>query len=285
MDVLAREAAIAATDEDRLQAEATELAAAIVLPDESGVRVEGKTLTSLHPALAARVARIALSRLAGERFVGFDHIESLLALARRGAPGAALSLPAQRARVVAASKRSGEADCVIEITPERRPRPKPAAETRQRGGRVRLEEPGPFSSVPLSIPGEVTLSSSGWAISAQSLERLPDGESDEIRGIERARGNTVAVAASAVALPLAVRSRRPGDRFRPLGLGGAGKKLQDFLVDRKVPRGERDGLPLVVDAEDRIVWVVGQSVGEDFRVTTPARGVILLKARRLGGEG
>jgi tRNA(Ile)-lysidine synthase len=84
--------------------------------------------------------------------------------------------------------------------------------------------------------------------------------------------------------PLAVRSRRAGDRFKPLGMG-AEKKLQDFLVDRKVPRQVRDTLPLVVDRSDRIVWVVGQSVGEDFRVTEPTRGVILLKARRLGGEG
>jgi len=70
----------------------------------------------------------------------------------------------------------------------------------------------------------------------------------------------------------------------PLGLGHR-KKLQDFLVDRKIPREIRDSLPLVVDGEDRIVWVVGESVAEDFRVTEPARGVILLKVRRLGGLG
>ena len=68
-------------------------------------------------------------------------------------------------------------------------------------------------------------------------------------------------------------------------MGGRGRKLQDFLVDRKVPRNERDTLPLVVDSDDRIVWVVGQSVAEDFRVTDPSQGVIFLKARRLGGEG
>ena len=39
-----------------------------------------------------------------------------------------------------------------------------------------------------------------------------------------------------LALPLAVRSRRPGDRFRPAGMRGRRKKLQDFFVDRKVAR-------------------------------------------------
>jgi tRNA(Ile)-lysidine synthase len=92
------------------------------------------------------------------------------------------------------------------------------------------------------------------------------------------------VAAASVELPLAVRSRRPGDRFRPLGAPG-GRKLQDFLVDRKVPREKRDTVPLVVDGRDRIVWVVGQSVAEDFRVTDPSLGVILLKVRHLGGPG
>jgi tRNA(Ile)-lysidine synthase len=69
-------------------------------------------------------------------------------------------------------------------------------------------------------------------------------------------------------------------------LGAPGvRKLQDFLVDRKVPRAERDALPLVVDGRDRIVWVVGHSVGEDFRVIDPSAGVLLLKVRRLGGVG
>ena len=65
----------------------------------------------------------------------------------------------------------------------------------------------------------------------------------------------------------------------------ASRNFLHFLVDRKIPREIRDSLPLVVDGEDRIVWVVGQSVAEDFRVTEPARGVILLKVRRLGGLG
>ena len=39
------------------------------------------------------------------------------------------------------------------------------------------------------------------------------------------------------------------------------------------------------DGRDRIVWVVGQALAEDFRVTGPSQGVIFLKARRLGGVG
>jgi len=263
VDVLAREAAIAREDEDRLQKEAIDLGASVVLRDTHGAQVDVAALTSLHPALAARVARIALSELAGLRFIGFDHVHAFLEFARNGASGAALSLPGQQ--VVHRGDR-----IVLQAEPDRKGLPRRSREAAKAGG-------GNSFRFPLSIPGEVTLTPQGWTISAQPSHEWPDG-----RG---ARGNAVAVEAAALSLPLAVRNRRPGDRFRPLGLGGSEKKLQDFLVDRKIPRETRDALPLVVDRDDRIVWVVGESVGEDFRVTERSRGVILLKARRLGGEG
>jgi tRNA(Ile)-lysidine synthase len=53
--------------------------------------------------------------------------------------------------------------------------------------------------------------------------------------------------------PLALRTRRPGDRFRPEG-GRGTKKLKSWLIDRKVPREERDGL-VVLAAGSRIVAV------------------------------
>ena len=81
---------------------------------------------------------------------------------------------------------------------------------------------------------------------------------------------------------LAVRNRRPGDRFRPVGLGGR-KKLQDYFVDRKVARRERDAVPLVVDDDDRIVWVVGHGIDEAFRVTDASQAVLLLTFKAVGG--
>jgi tRNA(Ile)-lysidine synthetase-like protein len=50
---------------------------------------------------------------------------------------------------------------------------------------------------------------------------------------------------------LEVRGRRPGDR-----LAGRRKKVQDLLVDAKVPQAERDGWPLVVSG-DEVVAVPG----------------------------
>ena len=51
---------------------------------------------------------------------------------------------------------------------------------------------------------------------------------------------------------LVVRSRRPGDR-----LAGRSRKVQDVLVDAKVPKDERDAWPLVATADGAVVAVVG----------------------------
>jgi tRNA(Ile)-lysidine synthase len=91
---------------------------------------------------------------------------------------------------------------------------------------------------------------------------------------------TAVVAAEGWTAPLAVRNRRPGDRFRPFGLDGQ-KKLQDFLVDRKVARGERDRVPLVVDETDRILWVAGYEIDEAFRVTEASQAVLILTLRQV----
>jgi tRNA(Ile)-lysidine synthetase-like protein len=127
-----------------------------------------------------------------------------------------------------------------------------------------------FSSVPLSVPGEVV--AGGWWVAADPPNA--DGRPSDLQ-----------VLTTGVVSPLSVRFRKPGDRFEPPGMRGASRKLQDYLVDRKVERSERDRLPLVVDGQDRIVWVVGHGVAEGFRAPAPSPGVILLKARRLGGEG
>ncbi len=64
-------------------------------------------------------------------------------------------------------------------------------------------------------------------------------------------------------LELTVGHRRPGLRMRPAG-GAGTRKLQDILVDARVPREERDSLPLVF-AGDRLAWVPGLAVDRDLK--------------------
>jgi tRNA(Ile)-lysidine synthase len=57
-----------------------------------------------------------------------------------------------------------------------------------------------------------------------------------------------------LAWPLVLRQRCAGDRFRPEG-GRGSKTLKRWLVDRKVPREERDRLLVVVDATGRVLAI------------------------------
>src|SRR5262249_40197480 len=63
------------------------------------------------------------------------------------------------------------------------------------------------------------------------------------------------VDADAIVRPLVVRSPAPGDRVRIPGVGT--RKLQDVLVDAKVPRERRVFVPVVADASGQIIWVAG----------------------------
>ncbi len=59
--------------------------------------------------------------------------------------------------------------------------------------------------------------------------------------------------AAAIRWPLRLRAPREGERFRPLGAPGS-RKVQDILVDAKVPRRQRT-LPRVVADYAGIVWL------------------------------
>lgn len=252
VDVLAREADIARSDAEWLDGAANQIAATFV-SSEGVVTVDVETLASQPKALARRVAKRALEQVA-QRAVGFDQIERFLELAAQ--PGPALA----------------EADfpgCRVERRDERilvcAPR-----------RRVRHSAEAEFT-YQLAIPGEVKVPEAGLAILAQRVSGSQDPEARLT-----ARGGAVMVAGEQLTAPLIVRNWRPGDAVRPLGLGGR-KKLQDFFVDRKVTRSERHLVPIVADKKRGIVWVVGHTVAEDFRVTASTKGMLVLKAKKLGG--
>lgn len=75
---------------------------------------------------------------------------------------------------------------------------------------------------------------------------------------------------------LRLRCRRPGDRFRPTGMAQA-VELRRFLQARHVPRFDRDRLPLVVDAGDRVVWVPGVAIAATAAVSAATRDAVLLR--------
>jgi len=94
----------------------------------------------------------------------------------------------------------------------------------------------------------------------------------------KARDQVGHLDADLVQLPLTVGNRKPGDRMRALGLTQP-KRLQDILVDARVPRHLRDTLPLVSDGEE-IVWIPGVTIAQSKRVTAMTRRQLHLEIER-----
>ena len=78
-------------------------------------------------------------------------------------------------------------------------------------------------------------------------------------------------------MPWRLRTRRAGDRFQPIGCAHE-LELRRFLQSRHVPRFDRDRLPLVVDGDDRILWVPGVEVAEGARLQLNTRRCVEIVA-------
>ena len=67
--------------------------------------------------------------------------------------------------------------------------------------------------------------------------------------------------AAAVGDALTLRPREPGETFRPQGLGGHRSRLNEFMINAKVPRAVRAGWPLLI-GQGGIAWVCGLRVDD-----------------------
>ncbi len=176
---------------------------------------------------------------------------------------------------------------------------RPKAESRQLSG----------WSVPVAVPGDTRLP--GGRLVARSVERqnfdldaflrtkTPMIEAFDARlfdACSESRKSNIECRPSSASL--VSRTRRPGDRFRPFGAAGA-KKLKAFLIDLKLPRAERDELPLLAveggggkmegfeTAVQRtstihlppstILWAVGLRLSEAARVPPDAERLVIIE--------
>jgi tRNA(Ile)-lysidine synthase len=78
---------------------------------------------------------------------------------------------------------------------------------------------------------------------------------------------------------LTVRNRQSGDWFCPTGMGGRSKKLQDYFVDEKIPRHERDTVPILLSGND-VLWVVGLRTDNRFLPGKGTKRVLMVQVRR-----
>lgn len=134
---------------------------------------------------------------------------------------------------------------------------------RERGERA------PLAPTLLPVPGEATLGDAGSVLAEEVEPTVSDpGRDEAVVDADLLRGT------------LTVDGVREGDRMRPLGMEGT-KKLGDLLTDEKVPQRERRLVPVVRDGE-RVVWLAGVRMSEDYRVGPETKRAIRLRWQRNG---
>jgi len=105
-----------------------------------------------------------------------------------------------------------------------------------------------------------------------SAEVFPASRLGTLEGDDRGEAR---LDAGKLRLPLTVRSRLDGDRYRPLGAPGRARLKEVFRARGVVP-AERDRHPVFVSGES-IVWVLGLPVSEDFKVSEATSSVIRIR--------
>ena len=131
----------------------------------------------------------------------------------------------------------------------------------------------------LLVPGETT--AGPWSITATIVEnpyfstRTTQSELNFRRTESGPEGTSGFLKLASVGSRLSVRTRRPSDRFQPLGMSQS-KKLQDFMVDAKIPRHSRDSVPLIT-TENGIAWVVGWRIADWAKLTSEDKRCLQLR--------
>lgn len=134
---------------------------------------------------------------------------------------------------------------------------------------------GPGIEFVLSVPGSVEIGND-WVFTAEI-----DDSTRENSSLWEAKHDlfTAYFDVAACGDSLVIRGRKPGDRFKPLGMEGSSAKISDFMINVKLPRRARPRWPLVF-SQDNLIWVPGYQIAENAKVVEKTEMVIRLHLAR-----
>ena len=250
-EALCREAILLHDEDDFLKQTVMEMLPSLQIKAESdSVTYNIAKLEGLHPALQRRLLLWGLNRLLdGMREIGFRHIEIIRKMFY-GKNGSRYKLPGNLTakkqyanlileRMILANQTSAQEQAKTHILPKMSP-----------------------------FPSKKIVSLPDWEIIMKfslSTER-PTSFSACIASFDFDK----------ISLPLSIRRCQRGDRFVPLGMRGHHKKLQDYFVDAKITRDERERTPLLCCPEG-IIWLVGHRIDERFRITNETDRILTVE--------
>ncbi len=224
-------------DENELQRLGEAAYTECVLSDEASQRLDREKFRSLSLSMQRRVLRRCCELLKGTtRRLEHGHFEELIRLIERAEP-----FEARLPHIFV----TGEANTVV-LTQTIEP-----------------SSPGLHARV-LHVPGELSTGCYRVKASCITCEEIMKGPSESlwIQDFD----------AADLSLPLLVRGRKPGDTLRSFG-DNRQRSLRRLFIDAKVPRSNRDSIPLICDQEE-VLWVPGVRRSEKGRISQHTKRII-----------
>jgi tRNA(Ile)-lysidine synthase len=221
-----------------------------------GAALDLRQLGALHPAVLFRVLRMAVSDAAGNcTGIGKTHYQALCRLVQSGRTGMRAELPGGIRGEISYNRL-----LIFQAVPD---------------GDAAAPESGaaPFEMC-LEIPGKTTI---------PELDAFIDAAVEQPGSVDKygRLGYNSFVQFfdyDCIKRGMNIRNRRDGDVFKPFGSTGT-KKLKEYFIDQKIPRGLRNDIPLVC-VNHEVVWVVGYKISDKFKVTENTKSVLRMEYSR-----
>ena len=209
------------------------------------IEIDVLKLKNFHIAIQRRIIRIALKMLKGDLLrISAIHVEDILNSINKGFSGKSLFLPDGIRVLYEYDKLKLFREAEVEEEAE-----------------VRFD-------IPLKIPGQTILSKPEYKFIAEIISPVDFVAA----GFSLRNKYTAFFDMDKLKGALRVRNRIEGDIFHPSGMKGS-KKLKEFFIDEKIPRRERDSIPLIV-LGNTILWIVGKRVADIGKVDDNTKRIL-----------
>ena len=57
------------------------------------------------------------------------------------------------------------------------------------------------------------------------------------------------------------------------------KKVKDFFIDNKISKSHRALIPILVDSEDQIIWIMGMRLDDRVKINSNTKKVLCIKTK------
>lgn len=117
-------------------------------------------------------------------------------------------------------------------------------------GKIGIKEYNAFKIIKETVDENYNLEFSGYLL-------LPNERVlKQVKDTEDTSNNVIRLNSNELKLPLYVRTKKDGDKIEVKGLSGT-KKVKDIFIDEKVSPSKRQNFPILVDSDDKILWLPG----------------------------